>query len=84
MHAQGANPGRAARCVVAGILDVLHIEGVEEPAPGMHGVVAFDNRLAAVAEIAVAQQEAQPAELEIPLVVLLDGVGDESESHLIF
>ena len=60
--ADGAYPGGAAVAVVAGIVDVLHVDGVKKAAPGVPGVVALHDVLAAVVEVAVAEQEAEAAE----------------------
>ncbi len=50
---------------------MLNIESIEHAAPGVAVVVAFDDIFAAVVEIAVAEQEAETAELQIFLVVAL-------------
>jgi hypothetical protein len=81
--ADGADPDGAAVAVVAGVVDVLHIERVEHAAPGVVVVVAFDDVFAAVVEVAVAEQEAEAAEFQILLVVGLDGVGDDGEADLV-
>ena len=69
--------------VIAGVIDVLHIDRVEHAAPGMPVVIAFDNILPPVVEISIAQQESQSAQLQILLMIALDGIGDEGDCDLI-
>ena len=61
MGADGAYPGGAAVAVVAGVGDVLDVEGVEHASPGVVVVVGFHDIFAAVVEVAVAEQEAEAA-----------------------
>ncbi len=74
MCAHGAYPGRAAIAVVAGVVDVLHVE---------RRVVAFLDVLAAVVQAAIAQQKSETAVVQIVLVVTFDGVGDKGEADLV-
>ena len=61
VHADGFDEDGAAVCVVAGVGDVLGVEGVEESAPGVEVVVGLEDVFAGVAEIAVAEKEALAA-----------------------
>src|SRR6185312_2745626 len=83
MHADGFDEDRAAILVVAGMLDELAVEGVEEAAPGVHGVVALEDIFACIVQMAVTEEKAKAAELEVVLVVALDGIGDECEAELV-
>ena len=76
-------PDRAAVAVVAGVVDALHVDGVIQAAPGVPVVVAFEDVFAAVVELAVAQQEPQPAIFQVVLVVALDGVRDHGDAELV-
>jgi len=58
------------RAVHAGIVDVLEVGAKRQPTPHMRGVEGLDNRLAAIIQLAIAQQEAQSAIGEILLVRL--------------
>src|SRR5260370_492321 len=83
MHADGLYQDGTAVLVVAGVGDVLCVEGVEDAAPGVEVVVALEDVLAGVVESAVAEQEAEAAEGEVALVVAFDGVGDEGEADFV-
>ena len=74
MHADGFDEDGAAVLVVAGVLDELGVEGVVEAAPGVEGVVGFEDVFAGVVEAAVAEEEAAAAEGEVVPVVALDRV----------
>jgi len=69
--AHGLDPDGAAVAVVAGIVDVLDIEGEEETLPGVPGVVALDNVLASIVQAAIAEQKTEAAVLQIILVIFL-------------
>src|SRR5579862_131845 len=71
----------AAIFVVAGIIDVLQIEGGEETAPEVRGVESLDNFFGAVSEIAITEEKSEAAEREIFLVGFDDAIGDEDGSH---
>src|SRR5580704_18974367 len=73
----------AAVFVVAGIIDVLQIEGGEETAPEVRGVERFDDFLGAVSEIAITEEKSEAAEREILLMSFDDSVGDEDGSHAV-
>ena len=79
----GLHEDRAAVCVVAGVGDVLDVEGVEETAPGVEVVVGLEDVLACVTEGAITEEEALAAELQVGLVVALDGVRDEGEAGFV-
>ena len=63
MGANGSNPSGASITVVLGIGDVMYIYRVKEVSLCVQRVVAFDDVFAAVCEIAVAQKEAEAAEV---------------------
>ena len=65
MHPHRLDQNRPAILVVAGMVDVLEVERIEEAAPGVQVVVALQNIFAGVVELAVAEQESEAAELEI-------------------
>src|ERR1700743_1901934 len=55
VHADGFNQRRPAILVVAGVIDVLQIERVEDAAPGVQVVITLENVLAGVVQFAVTQ-----------------------------
>jgi len=77
------NPRGTAVTVITGVINVLHIDGVEHAAPGMPVVVALDNIFAAIVQIAIAEQKAESAQLQIFLVVGFDGVGYKCDTDLV-
>ena len=74
---------RAAIFVVAGVIDVLQIEGDEETAPEVRGIESFDDFFGAVSKIAITQEKSEAAEREIFLMSLDDSVGDEGHAGAI-
>src|SRR5580658_5278 len=74
MRPNGADPGRTAIAVIAGVVDMLHIQRIKQPAPGMPVVIALDDILAPIIQVAVAQQKPQSAELQVLLMVAFNGV----------
>ena len=80
MEAQAGDGDGSAGLVVAGIINVLDVEGREEAAPQVRGVKALEDFLRAVGQGAVAEQETQPAEGQILLVSRHDSVGDERDA----
>ncbi len=83
MHPHRLDQNRPSSLVVAGMVDVLQVEGVVDPAPRVQVVVALDDVFAGVAELAVSKQESEAAEREVGLVIALDGVGDEGYAELV-
>ena len=71
LHVQPKRGGkhRAAIAVVAGAVDILRVERREDAAPHVQRVVGFHDVLAAVVQIAVAEQEAEAAQGQIFLVL---------------
>jgi hypothetical protein len=65
VRAYSAQPHRPAVAIVTGAVNVLDIEGKVKTLPDMPVVVAFLDIFAAVVEAAVAQQEPQPAILQV-------------------
>ena len=62
---------------------MLHVERIKQAAPEVPGVVALHDILAAVVEVAVAEQEAEAAQFQVVLVVPFDSVRDEGEADLV-
>ena len=83
MEAEPWNPHRAAVPVVTRVIDVLQIGSDEKAAPQMRGIVALDDFLSAVVQTAIAQQKAQPAELQVVLVIGGNSVGHKRYSGLV-
>src|ERR1035437_2167460 len=79
----GTDPGGAAVAVVARIFDVLDIGGVKHSTPRVPSVVAFDDILAAVVELTIAQQESKPPQAQIVLMIVLDSIAHEHQSQLV-
>jgi hypothetical protein len=77
VEAHAGDGDGAARLIVAGIIDVLQVEGREEAAPEMRGVEAFEDFFGAVGQPAIAEQEAETAQREILLMRGDDSVGDK-------
>src|SRR5882757_3495026 len=65
------------------MVDELQVEGIVEAAPGVVVVVALEDVLAGVVQVAVAEQEALATELQIGLVIFGDGVGDDTQADLV-
>ena len=84
VRAHRSHPGGATVAVVAGVVDVLHINGVKQAPPGVPVVVAFLDGLAPVVEIPVAEQKAKATVMQIVLVVALDGVRDQGQTDLVY
>ena len=82
MRTDSTNTGPRS-LVVAGVVDVLRVESVVNAAPRVHVVVALEDVFARVVEVAIAEQEAKAAKLEILLVVALDGIRDEGDANLV-
>jgi hypothetical protein len=57
MQTKAGNDDRAADAIVAGVIDVLQIEGSENAAPNVGRVVTLLNRLAPVTERSISQQK---------------------------
>src|SRR5665213_1883904 len=83
MHANGLHKYWAAVLVVARVVNELAVERVIQPTPRMNGVVALEDVLARVVQLAVSQQKAQAAQLQILLMIALNGVGDEGEAEFV-
>jgi len=81
--AEARDDHRAAVAVVTGVGDVLEAGGEVDAAPGVDGVVSFENIFAAVGEVAVAEEESEAAGGEIVLVVFRDAVADEGHTGAI-
>ena len=58
------------------------VERVEDAAPGVQIVVALQNVFACIVQVAVAEQKAEAAELQIVLVILFDGVETKARPTL--
>jgi hypothetical protein len=69
MQAETWNDGRAARAVIARVVDVLQVEGSEQSAPEMRRVVALHDEFAAIGERAIPQEKTAAAEREIETVI---------------
>src|SRR5580704_2287875 len=80
VEANARNQDGTTSFVVSGIVDVLYLEGGEEPAPEMCGVKRFDDFFGAVGETTISEQKSQAAEREILLMRRNDAVRDESHS----
>lgn len=83
MRADGADPRGPTIPVVTGIGDVLHIERVEETVPCVPVLVAFDDGLTPAVEVAMAENEAEPTESKVVLVIALDRVGHDGQSNFV-
>ncbi len=83
MHPDRFNQHRPAILVVAGVVDVLQVERIVDASPRVQVVVALENVFAGVVQVAVAQEEAEAAELQIILMIFLDGVRDEGQAELV-
>jgi hypothetical protein len=70
--------------VVAGMSNLGPANHAIESVPKMGVVVPLHNVFAPVGQVAVAQQKAQPAVVQIVLVVALDGVRNKRHAHLSF
>src|SRR5260370_14477483 len=65
------------------MVDILKPNGGISDAPGVQGVVGFDDIFAAVVEAAVAEKKAEASEGQILLVVARDSIGDERQAGAI-
>ena len=74
VEAKAGDEDGTAVLVVAGIVDVLDVEGSKKPAPEMRGVKSFEDFFVAVRERAIAEKESAAAESEIFLVGSHDAV----------
>ena len=68
VEAKGGDKDGAAILVVAGVIDVLKVEGSKEAAPEMGGVKALEDLFVTVIQRAIAEKKSAPAEREIFLV----------------
>jgi hypothetical protein len=69
--------------VIAGIIDVLHVEGSEETAPEVCGIESFDDFFGSVSEIAISEKKSEAAERQVLLMGLHDPVSDEDGSRAV-
>jgi hypothetical protein len=83
MHPDRLDQHRPAIFVVTRVVDELKVERIVDAAPRVQIVVALENVFAGVVQLAVAQQEAEAAKLQIVLVIFFYGVGDEGEAELV-
>ncbi len=83
MHPHRLHQHRPAVLVVSRVVNVLSVQRVIHPAPRVDSVVTLQNVLARIVQLPIAQDEAQPTQLQILLVVALDGVGHKSQPNLV-
>src|SRR5271156_5474478 len=83
MKAQGGHEDRTTIAIVAGVVEVLKIEGSVNAAPRVEGVVGFENVLAAVVQAAISEKKSEAAEREIFLVIAGDSVRDKNEARAV-
>ena len=69
MQAQPGHRDRTAVAVVARIRHVLHVDTAEHATPHVRRVVGLRDALASVVQVAVAEQEAQPTQREVLLMI---------------
>jgi hypothetical protein len=69
MQAQGGRKHGAAVAIVTGVVYVLHVERCKNSAPYVQRVKGFHNVLAAIVQVAIAQQESDAAQGQILLMV---------------
>src|SRR6202140_212226 len=74
MRPHSRHNNRSAIAVIAWIVDVLYSGSDINSAPNVGGVIRFDDILPPVGQMAIAQQETQPAIRQINLVIFLDAV----------
>ena len=83
MQPRSRHPDWATDLVVAGIIDVLNIEGEEDASPDVCGVVAFPDGFPPVSQPSVSQKEPEPTQGQIFLVVAGDSVANEGGADLV-
>src|ERR1700687_3861635 len=66
--------------VVPGVVDVLHAGSEVNAAPHVHRVKGFHDVLAAIVELAIAEQKAEAAIGEVGLMIFGNCVGDEGNA----
>ena len=83
MHANRLNERRTTIAVVTRMRDVLQVERIVDTAPRMQVVIALKDVLAAVVQVAVAEEKAQAAQPQVRLMIFFDGVGDEGNAKFV-
>src|SRR5215813_10231929 len=77
MQPQAEDPDGTAARVIAGVANVLKIEGKEDAVAQAKIVITFDDFLTAIVQALVAQQVARPAQFQ----VLTVGIGETVNRH---
>jgi hypothetical protein len=81
MHPDGLNQHRPAIFVISRVVDELKVERIVDSAPRMQVVVALEDVFAGVVQLAVAQQKAQTAKLQVRLMIRLDSIRNKSHAE---
>src|SRR5580698_3757445 len=74
---------RAAIAVIAGIVDMLHAGSNVYTAPNVCRVVSLENILAAVIQLAIAQQETLSSRRQVVLMIFHDGIAHKSYARAV-
>src|ERR1700676_540290 len=83
MQAEGWGKHGAAVAIVARVADVLRIDGSEKTAPHVQRVVTFQNILAPIIQVAVAEDKAEAAEGQVLLMVARNSIGNEGQARTV-
>src|ERR1700758_4239658 len=74
---------RTAIAVVSRICYVLEARGNIDSAPDMGGVIGLHDRLAAIAQVAIPEQEAEPTKTQVFLMIFADPIRNNREARTI-